>query len=39
MKNYGVEVNLNGMTSVLNFIKNLPTGSKVDGGTDTQMGR
>jgi hypothetical protein len=29
IKKYGVEVNFNGMTSLLNFIKNLPIGSKV----------
>jgi hypothetical protein len=30
LKNYGVDVIFNDMTSLLNFIKNLPTGSKFD---------
>jgi hypothetical protein len=35
---YGVEVTFRGMTSLLNFIKNLPIGSEVEGGeqADTQ---
>jgi hypothetical protein len=37
-KNYGVEVTFNGMTSLPNF-KNIPLGSKVDGGTDTYTDR
>jgi hypothetical protein len=35
VKDYGVEVDFNGMTSLLNF-KNLPSGSRVDGEIDTK---
>jgi hypothetical protein len=38
IENYGFEVTLDGMTSLLN-LKNLPNVSKVDGGTDKQTKR
>jgi hypothetical protein len=38
LKTYRVEVSFNGMTSLLNFRKNLPIGSKVDRSIDTQDG-
>jgi hypothetical protein len=39
IKKYGVEVTFNGMTSLLNFIKNIPIGSKVIRGTHRQTDR
>jgi hypothetical protein len=36
-KNYRFEVLLNGITCIPNFIKNLPSISKVDGGTDRMV--
>jgi hypothetical protein len=39
IKNYGLEVTLNGMTFLANFIKKFPVGSQVDGGGGGQADR
>jgi hypothetical protein len=36
IKNYGIKVTFNGMTSLLNFIKIYQLVQKLMGGTDTQ---
>jgi hypothetical protein len=38
IKNYVIEVTFNGMTFLLNFVKNLPICSEVYGGTGAQRG-